>query len=1402
MTNKRTVGCTLFALLIATILTTYLWTNYNPVRVERINIVDSLNTAAFMERETRISNVATKADSALHLAELIGYKEGEEFARLNQAFVFTGELRYDTARTILIDISENSKNHLYRLLADVCMMQVGQQTASGKEFFYYLDDATEQTKMIEPVVHRMTPIQHMQWNYACMQLCLSHVSQMQASGQTVKADSILMAFRKTTNEENLATLFIDALCLTSMDVNTEHSNTDVVRAFVRILTRSKRSNTLFYEAAALRNLASILDNQSDEEASNAIFVRNVLNNLYGNEFIADSIDVPLKLAEKSLDVYSEYGNKYYTLASLVTLSNLNARRGNYENAEELLIHALEEVSKQNPHHTEGEMLLPYDTISNVIPLEMRWIGEKDNVCTPNLMATIRESLSLLYAKMGNKYASDYNRNVYLDIIDAILHDHQAEQLLEKNENKKHLLNMLLWCIIALSLLFLTIYLYFKNKIKSKTRIESEGLERIINTVLKEQQAKHIEPIYYASEVKRLYKNLQKWDESVKSEIEKLECLDEELNAETYSSQRKIADNKRTYIDKSVSLTIIGSITSFLERAIREIDKVVSLRFAKPTQERTDAINSGLQYATELAEQIEHLNGLFSAWVSVKRGAVQMDLDDVELQSVFDIAMKSRVLFNKRSITLNVVSTDCVVRTDKALTLFMINTLLDNARKFTPDGGTVTLSATHIDGGLVRVSITDTGHGISAADITTLLNTKVYDSSSIGMDSDASKDIKANKGFGFGLMNCRGIIEKYRQTGKGYDQCTFNISSTIGKGSTFSFDLLSSCEAERMRQERLNSHKRPVVNMMLILAVAFTTLFQLSAQANETAVNQQALGSTADKIDSDHKLSQLIDSLYNCNIRGEYETTLVFADSALKRLNRLYHVQPDDSLSVSGQRMSDLKLIGTDGDVPTSLIMLRNEVAIAAMSLNRPDIYQYNNTLYTRLNSIASRPRLDVEIEKSGKHNALMMTIIITLAIFLFVILMTTIMRYYRHYLVQLLNYRQTITFLADFFEANDCDISSQLYNGISNIHNAKGMIMGLSNAQNLLTYTMLGDTQNDEDWIKNIIELAWKTNKPASVVLSDNTTLLPITHTKTDGTTINIGIVAILWNSESTLSASDKHMCEWYIAAFAMRMYHSTLTLAELSEGIEILKDRHARTVFEENRIHVRNQILDNSLSAIKHETMYYPTRLLQLLRQSASQEDKTATIQDLYELAHYYKEVFMLIYGRANQQTSSGIFKKEHITVKTLYASIQRNFKKLTAKHRRNIQCELVETTVPMLISGDMNILEYLAESIVRIAFLCDSCQRFRMYVEENECFVIINAEYYGMTMTDEEAQHRFNPESLIIDTHTGEMHGTEYLILRQIIREHDQYATNRGCRAGVQNTSFGTLVTLTLPKVRLTRC
>ena len=87
---------------------------------------------------------------------------------------------------------------------------------------------------------------------------------------------------------------------------------------------------------------------------------------------------------------------------------------------------------------------------------------------------------------------------------------------------------------------------------------------------------------------------------------------------------------------------------------------------------------------------------------------------------------------------------------------------------------------------------------------------------------------------------------------------------------------------------------------------------------------------------------------------------------------------------------------------------------------------------------------------------------------------------------------------------------------------------------------------------------------------------------------------------------------------------------------IELALDDKLRAKHEENQLHVQNQVLDNCLSTIKHETLYYPSKIrhiIEILLQSVSQEKEKKLIANIEELISYYKDIFTLLSSCAARQ-------------------------------------------------------------------------------------------------------------------------------------------------------------------------
>ena len=92
---------------------------------------------------------------------------------------------------------------------------------------------------------------------------------------------------------------------------------------------------------------------------------------------------------------------------------------------------------------------------------------------------------------------------------------------------------------------------------------------------------------------------------------------------------------------------------------------------------------------------------------------------------FEAAQEGSRTFEMKRQSLEVQPTDIRVKADKALTLFMINTLAENARKYTPQGRYGENICTARRGDYVEISVEDNGCGLSPEDVARIVGEKKY-----------------------------------------------------------------------------------------------------------------------------------------------------------------------------------------------------------------------------------------------------------------------------------------------------------------------------------------------------------------------------------------------------------------------------------------------------------------------------------------------------------------------------------------------------------------------------------------------------------------------------------------------------------------------------------------------------
>ena len=360
------------------------------------------------------------------------------------------------------------------------------------------------------------------------------------------------------------------------------------------------------------------------------------------------------------------------------------------------------------------------------------------------------------------------------------------------------------------------------------------------------------------------------------------------------SRLHVEEGERRHLEQRTKISLVNSLLPLIDRMAYTIRR-----------------NGDKAYISELTDKINADNELLTEWIQLRQGQLSLHIESFPLAPLFEMIARSKKSFMMKGIVLEVQPTDAVVKADRILTLFMLNTLADNARKFTPEGGRVDIAAHKADS-YVEISVTDTGMGMDEEQQATVFNRQLTT-------------------HGFGLLNCKGIIEKYRKMSQLFSVCTLQVESEKGRGSRFFFRL-------------------PVGKKMM--AVGWWMAALAGLLTGETmplkAADTQHLAALA-------QAAVYADSAYFSNINGTYERTLLFADSCRHCLNEHYLQQRPAGetllMRVGDTSLTPPEILWWRDSVSTNyniILDIRNESAVAALALHEWALYQYNNRIYTQL----------------------------------------------------------------------------------------------------------------------------------------------------------------------------------------------------------------------------------------------------------------------------------------------------------------------------------------------------------------------------------------------------------------------------------------------------------------------
>lgn len=1414
------------------------------VPTKEVRLIDSLNGKAYAYRYRSLDSSYKYANEAYRQVNF--YKSGKAEASNNLGFCAFMAMDFDRAEALHKEVYKLTKNELELLIADIGLMKICQRTAMNKEFYDYRNSALKRMKRIREESDLFADRHEaLRLDYAFTEFIIVssiYYYYLQQRQEAITSLNRIPEDEALTDTNQL--LYYHYIKGSASLVEATKPEDRKMREFDQLYITWRtavQTNHPYFEGNGLQGLANLMVSPNNFELFRTR--RGYALDQFG--FPVDSL-LPLRMAQRALEKFREYNDLYQIAGAYVSIGKYMNEHGRYTEALDTLAKALDCVNQHHMlyyHHAADTLdklhvFVEGDTTYTGVP----WIMQEDVRTVPEWISRIREQLSVSYAGLGMKYASDYNRNIYLDILNYTRQDKELESRYLSLEADSRQMTLVLSLVIVGLVLVVILWWFFNKRSKIRNQVDVERLQRILTLCrditssipmnvpliqqgidqlfgkgrlqleIPEEGKAALVPLHRLNrDEKALVHVLEPYIVWAADNEQMVEALSDErmqLEKQRYVYEQHIAGNKRQNLIKKACLAIVNGINPYIDRILNEVHKLTERGYIDNAKIKKEKY----QYIDELVTTINEYNDILALWIKMKQGTLSLNIETFSLNELFELLGKGRRAFEMKNQKLEIEPTTVMVKADRALTLFMINTLAENARKYTPEGGTIKVYARTTEDAYVEISVEDNGRGISEEDVAHIIGEKVYDSRVIGMKNAADPEVlKENKGSGFGLMNCKGIIEKYKKTNDLFRGCVFDVESELGKGSRFYF--------------RLPSGVRKAMGVLLLCLLL--PLGMVSCLHDPIPPMLQDGDSIVVVTDSAYEdlldvASDYANAAYFANVDENYELALQYIDSAMLFLNEHYekYARPD-------RPHRYMKLVGEGTPAEISwwnelfdsdyhvILDIRNEASVAFLALKQLDAYSYNNSAFTDLYKLQGEDQtLEAYCRQLERSNTNKTVGIILCFVLLIVSLVGYYFLYMRKRLQNRLNLEQVLeinqkVFAASLVRPQEQENAEALQREESTLKEIPQRIVdeAFGSVNELLTIDRMGIAVYNETTHRleyasrpgqEMPEMVEQCFSAGEYLSEQHLQAIPL-MVEAGGEHQCVGVL-YLERREGTEQETDRLLFELVARYVAIVVFNAVVKLATKYRDIESAHEETRRASWEDSMLHVQNMVLDNCLSTIKHETIYYPNKIKQIVgrlnAQNLSETEEREAVETMTELIEYYKGIFTILSSCASRQLEEVTFRRTVIPVQELLDAAGKYFKKLMKNRPERIELEIEPMEAKVI--GDVNQLRFLLENLIDEALTVREDGVIRLQARKDN-------EYVRFLFTDtrreksvEELNQLFYPNlARMTSGEKGELRGTEYLVCKQIIRDHDEFAGRRGCRINAEPAEGGGFtVYFTIPR------
>lgn len=386
--------------------------------------VDRLNDASYAYHYRNLDSAEVYARRAYGLSGKYG--DGKAEAINNLAFVHIMRMEYAEATELLDGVEKCTDNQVELLVSDVLRMRIRQRKSDNRSFYDSRESARARLLRINEERGQLDSRLQRRLLYAEVEYAIVSSAYYYYVGLDSLAANALLYVDADEVMHNDTAQYLNYLYNIGsggiiVEPTAEQTRSKEFDCLWECYVIASQNGYDFFVANSLEAMSELmLESESNADSPS-------VGQLFAEYVGSDDDIMPVELAEESQRLFASYGDVYQVAGAYRTMASCYIADDDYQSALSCL-----EASLANQQIQQA----------------------------PDLVASIREQLSIVYSGLDDKPASDYNRNIYLDLQEQTRQDRYMESRAGMLSQTVEQLNVMIVAVIfAIALLLVMLWLF-------------------------------------------------------------------------------------------------------------------------------------------------------------------------------------------------------------------------------------------------------------------------------------------------------------------------------------------------------------------------------------------------------------------------------------------------------------------------------------------------------------------------------------------------------------------------------------------------------------------------------------------------------------------------------------------------------------------------------------------------------------------------------------------------------------------------------------------------------------------------------------------------------------------------------------------------------------------------------